>query len=486
MITALFVAPYLLFMPGCAQKNNQDSIVIAKVGDRTIDWKLLWRSYNLEPKWGKGLTREEAHKNQLDYLIEQKLLAQEAISHGARQNSNVAGYMKSIKEKEMIKALYDERVAAKVKISDDEYRRAYQWSKKKVKFEYISTPDADHAASYLSQLKNHSVDEIRLIAPETEIKDTSPMFTFGDMEAPLEKVVFSMKLGEIRGPVRIDDEYMVVKLIDGEVEKFQSELDFAEKKSKIRKIIFDRHAAKWSDEYIRKLLKDEEIKINPAAFQALAKQFSEIIQNKESENPFPVNISTGELNKAHLNLKDIQDEILVNFGEESLTVKEFLAKLLNLPSGMRPRVKFAPQLKKAIAIVVRNRYLVKEAYKAHLDKDPDVRYEITNQQDEVLARFELKSMRESVHVEEPEIKQFMDSESFTKINQRLGREINEEEIRDLLADFKFSQKRAVVVESLITAYSVTVDSAQFRAKIIEPNKLIQHDPIKFVYQDRFN
>ncbi len=455
------------------------------VGDRLIDWRLLRRSYQLEPKWGRGLTQREAYQNQLDFLIEQKLFAREAIATGMDKDQSIAGLLTAIKEKEMIKELYRQEVASGVNISEEDYRSAYRRSKKKVKFEFVHTPQPERASIYQRQLKTTPLEDIQLISPLEEQKGVSPMSSYGDMVSELEEVVFDMQPGEVSSPIKIDNGYMVVKLIDGEADKFISETDFAESKSKIEKVIFERRARKISDEYIYKMLKDQEVKINAPAFFALAKQFSQIVQNKSSDQPFPIYVSNSELQTAETSLKDMADEILVTFKDGQFTVVEFLRKLWDTPAAMRPQVNMAPQLKKTIAVTVRNHYLAQEAYRQGLDKSPEVRYEAEAQCDEILARYYIQNLRDNLTVTASEVEEFKHKENFEAVNKRFNGKLDDAAVRGIILDYKLARQRMIAADSLRAVYTVRVDSALFEARIPEPDKIIREKPAGFAYRERF-
>lgn len=480
-IIALFLSLHL----GCSKTHEPREEIIATVGDRSIEWRLLRRSYELEPKWGRGLTHKDAYQNQLDFLIEQKLFAREAIANGLDKDKSIAGLLTAIKEKEMIKELYRQEVASGVKISEEDYRTAYQRSKKRVRFEFVYTPQPARASIYSTQLRTTALENIQLISPSDEQKGVSPMFSYGDITSELEEVVFDMQPGEVSDPIKIDNGYMVVKLIDGEADKFMSETDFAESKSKIQKVIFERRARKISDEYIYKMLKDQEVKINPPAFYALSEQFSRIVQNKSSDQPFPIYLSNSELNAAETSLKEMADEVLVTFKGGQFTVEEFLRKLWDTPAAMRPQVNMAPQLKKAIAVTVRNHYLAQEAYRQGLDKSPEVRYEAEAQSDEILARYYIRKLRDDLTVTAAEVEEFKHKENFETVSKRFHGKLDDAAVHGIILDYKLTRQRMIAADSLRAVYTVRVDSALFEARIPEPDQIIREKPAGFAYRERF-
>lgn len=94
-----------LVLAACSDRRPAEPDILAAVGDRRIDWQHLQRSYELNPKWGRGLTRQEAYNHQLEYLVHEKLFALAAREQGLDREPDMAAYLQFIREKEMIKAL---------------------------------------------------------------------------------------------------------------------------------------------------------------------------------------------------------------------------------------------------------------------------------------------------------------------------------------------------------------------------------------------
>jgi len=477
----------LLILAGCQKKSViPDKDIIAIVGNRKIDWQLLQRSFYLSPKWGKGITYRQAYYNQLNYLIDQKLFAQAATQQGMNRMPELEGYLRFIKEKEMIKALYRKEVASKVRISEADYQKAYKQMKIYVKFAYFSSPYQENIKQYYKMIQSNNLDQIPLLNSRTDKKGTSPYFTFGDMAPELEEVVFKLQLNEVSPPIRVGNKWMVVKLLDGYRDKFKSPYDYAESKSKIKKIIFDRSARQISDRYLFRVLKDLNAEIKRETFFTLVDVFNQIVKNKTSSNPFPIYLSDAELRRSQVKLSDIKNEVLVSFNGGQLTVKSFLETLLNMPSGMRPQVNMAPQLKKAIAIVLRNKMLVREAKRKGLDKDWKVRYETQIQVDEILSRYWLEKLRDRVTITEGELKEFQNHPAVQKLEKQFGKKYSTEEIKVMLEDYKFEKLKIQAADSLRHITEIQVDTALLEQKIPSGKEIIKTDPVYFVYRELFN
>ncbi len=224
-----------LILPQCEKNSTIKDTVVAYAGVRTIDWKLLHRSFELNPQWKKGLTRQQAYLRQLDYLINEKLFAQAAIADRFQQDSLLAGYLKFIQEKELVKELYRQQVASRVEISEQEYQEAYQKIKRKVKFEYIYTPSLSQAEQYAEEFKAKTVDEIHLLDPAQDMKGMVPFIAYGELRPELEERVFALTPGEVSAPLAIDNGYMVIKVIDGQIDLLCLSWIMRRKRTKFRK-----------------------------------------------------------------------------------------------------------------------------------------------------------------------------------------------------------------------------------------------------------
>ena len=478
---ALFIA-----ISSCSSDKQKQPSMIAMVADKNIDWKLLNRSYHLEPKWGRGLTQKNAYLNQLNFLIDQKLYAQAAIEQGLNLDKDNKRYLTFLKEKEMIKELYRREVESQISVTEEEYKTAYRKLKTQIKLDYITTADRVSAQKYLKIIQKTSINEVILKNPAAEEKGTTPYFSFGEMAEEIDNVAFDLELNETAGPLKIKNKYMVIRLVDGSREVLFSEADFAESKSKIRQIIFDRRASRLSNQYIYKLLKDENVKLNPEVFSVLSAHFDAIVSAEIDENPLPVNLSDNELKQVRTKIQDIRNEVLVTYNQGQMTVEEFISRLFVMPAGLRPMVKMSQNLKLAIGIIVRDKYLAERAYEEGLDRTDKVIYETEWQSDQFLAREWLSNLRAQISLTPDEIHAFKSSETYQEILQRSKKEITSTQIQDLLKDFKFADAKMISADSLRQKYDVFVDSSALLSRLEEPDEIIKQNPIKLTYRENFN
>jgi hypothetical protein len=264
-----------------------------------------------------------------------------------------------------------------------------------------------------------------------------------------------------------------------------SELDFAEKKNKIQKVIFERKASIVSNTYIKELMSDKNLILNPEVFYALSREFSKIIKNKFSAEPIPIYLSDGELQQSRNDLTGLLPQTLITFRDGEMTVGEFLKELSYMPPDLRPNLKMAPQLKDAIGVIVRNKYLAKEARQRGLDKNEQVKWETQVQSDEILARYWLRKKSEPFTVAPEEVLAFKQSENYQKYQKLNNNEPNDELIRDLLLKQKVAREKTQIVDSLKMRYEVTVDTSKLISKLKNAEEIIQYNPIPMIVRELY-
>ena len=478
--------PVVVLMFSCEKESRVTDPVIATVGNRNIDWKLLQRSFELDPQWKKDLSYQQAYLKQLTYLVDEKLFAQAAQASGLLDDPKLAGYLKFIEEKELVKELYRQEVAARVEISEQEYQDAYQKLKKQVKFEYIQSSSLEDAQRYAAEWAAKPLDQIQLLEPEKDFKGTTPMIDFGELRPVLEDKVFNLPPGKVSPPIPIDQGFMVVKVVDGRTDLFMSELDLAEKKNKIQKVVFDRKAGVVSNAYIKELMSDKDLTLNPEVFYALSREFSRVIKNKLSDEPLPIFLTDQELAQTEQDLTDLLPQTLITFRDGAMTVAEFLRELSYMPPNLRPNLKMAPQLKDAIGVVVRNKYLAREARDKNLDKNEQVRWEIKVQSDEIAARYFLQKRSEQLFITPEEILAFKQSENYQKYQNLAKEEPADEKVGNLLLVQKMSQQKNILSDSLKQHYIVKIDTIKLSAQLKNADELIQHNPIPMVVRELYH
>jgi len=467
--------------PGCSRKEPpKDVIVLA--GDREIDIEELHRSYVLQPQWKRGETRLQSYLTQAAGLITQKLYAQEAERLRLEQDSSMQGYLAFVREKEMIKGLYRREIRENVKVDEAEMRRMYGWLKKRVDFSYVFAHDSSICAAYAGLLRKTEGDQLPVPGDSSVRIGKREQVKVGSVAPEVEKELFTAELHDVRGPIRVGNGFLAVKITGGTREAFVSEHELDAQREQIGKLIADRKRDSVATRYVARMMREKDLRLNGPVFWAVADEFLRRVREEhiDPKHLQTVYVTSDELRLLDGDLRGMGDAVVATHREGTLTVRQLIEALSTMPGSLRPRVRTPQNLKDAIGGIVRNQYLAKEAARQGLGDDPGVLREYRLQRDEVLASAYYSRRRGEVQVTSGEV------EAFRKISA-----VSEQQVF-----FKLSMAalaRDAKVDSILKAerpalsarYEVRCDTAKIRSMVTAPNEILKEEPIRMYLREIF-
>lgn len=217
--------------------------VLATVGEKeitNIDIENALKS--LDPYQAMQFNNEEGKKRLLEDLVNQELFYLEAKEENLHNDENFKAEMKKIEEN-MLKQYSINRVLASVKLTDEEIANFYEANKTRfVKPEtasakHILVDNEEKANELLNKINNNEISfeeaaREHSSCPSKDADGDLGTFPRGQMVPEFEEAVFSMNKGEVKGPVKTQFGYHLIKVEDRN-EGGQSEL--AEVKDDIAK-----------------------------------------------------------------------------------------------------------------------------------------------------------------------------------------------------------------------------------------------------------
>jgi hypothetical protein len=477
----LGVGVALLFLMGCGRTGApKDSV--AQVGDRFIDMKELNRVYTLQPRWKRGETQLGSYLTQFGDLMVQKLYAQEAEKLGLATDSLMQAHLQFVKQKEMIKGLYRKEVRQKVRVNEAEARQLYEWSKRKVEYEYVFCRDSARCTLYGKELATRPVGEMVFLRDSSVRAGKRGATKVGDLPPELARLLFASRGLGVRGPQRVPGGYVVVKVTGGTEEKFLSENEFILEREKFDKLLTDRKADSLSALYIVGLMQDKDLRLNAPVFWKVAQHFFDRVK-EEHVDPMKlqtVHVTSDELKVLDADLNVMGNEVIATHREGSLTVRQLVGALATMPGSLRPRVRTPENLKAAIGQIVRNQYLLKEAERQGLDRDQEVLYEYSLQRDEALAQAYYERRRGGVNVTPEEVETFKkrspvsEEQIFFKFNMTA-----------LARDAKTDSLLKAELPRLKSQYHIVCDTAKIRSMLKAPDATLNEDPVRMYVREIF-
>jgi len=196
--------------------------ILANVGGNPIyqaEVEELVRAYSAR---GQNFDSEQGRSMILDQLIGKKLLVLDAKKNLMEHNAEFKAELEKMKN-EMLANFNIAKVLEKVEVKDEEIKAYYDENKA----QFVSGPSV--AASHILVDSEEKAKEIqaKIEAGEVSFEDAAREhsscpskenggalgeFTQGQMVPEFDKAVFSMEVGELRGPVKTQFGFHIIKL----------------------------------------------------------------------------------------------------------------------------------------------------------------------------------------------------------------------------------------------------------------------------------
>jgi peptidyl-prolyl cis-trans isomerase C len=276
---------FILFFVQTALAYGASGDVVAKVGGSVLtkaDFESLVSYYSVERK--KDLSKDEKFKKDLlDILVKRMALAAEARKKGIDKKADVKNlisiYTNGILMTELLKA----EVTDKVKIDDADLEVYYKTHESEFKHPQLvrvrhilikatkdmSDEDKAKAKKKAEDLlaKIRSGEDFEKLASEFSEDDGSKarggdlgFLEMGSLPKPFEKVAFSLKPGEVGGPVETSAGYHIIKL---EEKKDAGVWPLETVKEQVREKVLRQIVNGKAKEYVEQVVKESKIEVHP-------------------------------------------------------------------------------------------------------------------------------------------------------------------------------------------------------------------------------
>ncbi len=209
---------------------------------------------------GQNFDSEQGRAMVLDQLIEKKLLVLDAKKNLMEHNAEFKAEMEKIKN-EMLANFNLAKALEKIDVKDDEIKAYYDENKaqfvrgESVAASHILVDDEEKAKELLAKIESGEIsfeDAARnnSSCPSGQNGGALGEFTKGQMVPEFDAAVFSMEVGELRGPVKTQFGFHIIKLT---AKNEASEMSFDEVKGQIANAILQEKRQKAYESKINQL-----------------------------------------------------------------------------------------------------------------------------------------------------------------------------------------------------------------------------------------
>jgi len=255
----------LLIIAGCSKApvdgKASTTDYIAKVDGSYIMEKDLKKQFKALPQFMKAIyNNAEGKKKLTDELVKKELIYLEAKKQGLDKSPEYKEKLDEFQKLSLISMLLTKEIEQKVGVTDEEVKKYYdthpgEFSTDRARASHILVKTKEEADSLLKRLK--AGEDFATLAEKNSIDKGSAakggdlgFFGRGQMVPEFEKVVFSMKKGQVSEPIKTQFGYHIIKLTD--LKKGQK-ISFDKVKEKLSKRLLTQKQRAAFDSYIEKL-----------------------------------------------------------------------------------------------------------------------------------------------------------------------------------------------------------------------------------------
>jgi hypothetical protein len=398
----LFLFVLILFVvSGCARKDK-DQTVLARIGDRTVTVKeFQYRSeFTIRPKYinKKGY---ELNRILLDNLIAEKILAIEAgDTCRLAKNKMFNAYIQGIQEQAMREELFFKAAYNKVKSDTSEIKSLYRFAGREYRVAFYTIMKDNLAREILNKIAMNPASTGAVFdgisgdkkPPEKQVswKDES--------SEPIFEALFTHPVSRdtVIGPLRLDKNlYIMMKVLDWKDEvAFGGDDALKRWNDVVEKLKKQKSNALWN-RLLEKLIGGKTIQFNAPVFKKLAELSYDLFvasgdsQSKDIIGDFLRKNADASQFGTFGSEKNFLKSPFLTFDGKTWTVEDFKNELAVHPLVYRTknftRQTFPREFKNAVADLMRDHYLTREAYQNKLQKKDAVRRNAITWRDAMIA-----------------------------------------------------------------------------------------------------
>ncbi|MCP9292980.1 peptidylprolyl isomerase [Gracilimonas sediminicola] len=328
---------------GCS-KDQEDRQVLATVDDSEItvsDFEQDYVEYLI--KTGRNDTRDQRYRF-LNEMIDNLVLADEAIGQNYLSNPVYQDAIWYQKRKSLADLYFVDQMNERLEApSDDEIRKAYAKSKRKVYVRHLFSKDKDKLNRYYQELEQGEdfVDVANEFYETQEYDSTAgylgPITYFG-IDENFAETAFSLNEGEFSKPIRTSFGYHIVYVEKVIRQAMLIESEYQVRKQGIENKLKQRRQALQANSYIRNLMGSLDVQMNREVLVNVMEEIQNLpsVKNIEQEKQADVEAATwNDRRLEELKLEVANESVLgtyVLMGERhEFTVQDYLYWLPYLP-----------------------------------------------------------------------------------------------------------------------------------------------------------
>ncbi len=421
---------------------NKDEIV-ASIGSISITAEEFSNSYEFGPAFVKRKT--DSKNRYLKYMIYEKLLALDGYSRNLDKEEEITSLFKDFESDLATEEMFKEDILNKIEISKKEIDTIVTQKQLELDIRWLYVESEEELKSYTNALQSEvKFDSLYQLQFEDSIYlDDRSMkinrFQLGKKNPELAEIIDKLPVGKISNPIEADDGWYIFKFhnvwqniitTEAEMIRLRQESINSLKKNKMDKL---------SDDYVHKLLLDQNPIIKRQGFDILRSYLGIYNLTEEKYNEWNLSQKLDEaLAALQVTKENIGQTILIEMNDGTILLEEFLVWYRNRSQYIKfnkTRLQsFSSSVESLVWRMVRDKLLTGQAYERNFQQTESVIKQSKWWKDKIVYSAVKKDIVESVELKQEEVR-YNSSESLdvksneekinTEITRRLLLKLNE-------------------------------------------------------------
>ncbi len=399
-----FLTVLVVSTPAKADCPRTDNDTLALVNGKPITSQDFRERFELSIYPGKERLAmlDTVKQNFLFSMIAEQLLADEARKSGEFFTPEGRELERQSTDTYLRDALYRNEVMNKVQITPEEILNGMKKAVYKYMVDAFYFPDSSSASVFYRKCSTSRASELYEYAVLHGVPHDTSEVGFGEPTEPVENSFFGRKGGFLSMPVKVGNEFYVIRILRRQLNTEFTKMSPEEQASKIRDIIQSRKEREMTDIYLRRTLGDFRVHVDPQLLRKLVDAMALVLrlQKPPSFDPWyrlsPVDVNnlldrfSGSLNAPIISVEHSHEKGMdysISLGE---TIKDLVPAMFM--SSDTSRVAVLSGLRIALRQVAQNSMLSKHARELGLQSSKEVRHNV----DMILNAYYASQMRNSI------------------------------------------------------------------------------------------
>lgn len=473
---------YICIVLLCSEMNYSQSLfnefnnekisadeVIAKVGSTEITAEEFFYSYEFGPSFPKKAPNSKSIH--LKYMIQEKLLAMEAMDTGKLNKETIDNVYNDIVGDIATEELFKDEIIKKIKVDSIEVKKAVNEKLVELELKWLFTESEDEAEQNY-KLLNNGVDFDSLF--NTQINDTvfvdqrslkMSLFDLRKKNLTLYKMYSSLRSKHYSEPIFVEGGWYIISLVNQTESLIQTQSDYVQNYQKSFDALVKIKMDSLSDLYVHNLMLESNPIIKRESFTILRSYMGHFVLDTNTFNEWDL------FDKQEQALEKIEDKYKNNYSDivlvetvgNNYTLANFINwyrnRELHLKFNKKNLITFSKSLENMIWKMVRDKILVSVAREKQYYNNNWVKKQSSWWKDKITYSAFKNELINSFNLKGNEI----------RIDDDLDLDLDKQ------YDVKLNQKIFQALQSAKKKYNVTInDSVLERINLsIENNKNVQ-------------